>query len=102
MVHSVTLLVQAATELTGLSREELLSLKRKETGKARFAVMYAARALGYTSTDIGRRLGGRDHTTILSGAKRAQQFLDANDLRFTKLVTALLAVAYPQAPANGL
>jgi len=36
---------------------------------------------GMSLSQIGRRLGGRDHTTILSGIRKIQRQIDAGEAR---------------------
>lgn len=54
-----------AYQITGPSRAEVYAIPRQE-------VMRRAMDAGYSSTRIGRALGGRDHTTVLHGARRAR------------------------------
>lgn len=48
----------------------------KATRQARFCapraeIMLRAKKAGFSTTEIGRRLGGRDHTTIIHGQRAA-------------------------------
>ena len=61
-------------EITGGSRYARLV-------RARWAVMLALREAGWSSARIGRALGGRHHTTVLHGLKRAEA-LHATDAGF--------------------
>lgn len=60
---------------TGVTRGELLSDRRnKEVVFARQAVFYWSQRLTKMSLpEIGRRMGGRDHTTVLHGARTYPQ-----------------------------
>ena len=46
---------------------------------ARFAVCLAARRRGFSLAQIGRALGGRDHTTVLHSIRRADSLLGDAD-----------------------
>ena len=51
------------TELVSKSRERRIAWPRQEA-------MYMMRLQGFTLNQIGRYLGGRDHSTVLTGVKR--------------------------------
>jgi chromosomal replication initiator protein len=77
---SVKQIIERICRATGVSKYDVLSNRRNaELVFARHAVMYwACRRTGLSLPQIGRLLGGRDHTTILHGkrayvAKRAKQ-----------------------------
>lgn len=70
-------------ELTGQGRAQHVS-------RVRFAVMRTLRARGLSSPRIGALLGNRDHTTILSGLKRAEA-LYRSDVSFADLCDAVAA-----------
>lgn len=80
-VARVTLksIVRDVEDRTGVSLEQLNGTSRlQEIVRVRHYVFWRARcetALSYQ--EIGRRLGGRDHTTVLSGYRRFQAALDA-------------------------
>jgi chromosomal replication initiation ATPase DnaA len=66
------LMILAASRNHGLSVADLTGpSRRREIAWPRQGVMRAARLAGYSSTQIGRALGGRDHATVLYGAKAA-------------------------------
>lgn len=58
----------------GLSKEDLLSERRtRAVARPRQAAMYLAKHLTVRSyPDIGRRFGGRDHTTVLHAVRRIE------------------------------
>jgi len=60
-------IISAAAEHFGFSAHEIVSHRRQiEVIRARHVAMYLAREMTPMSLpDIGRRFGGRDHTTIL-------------------------------------
>ncbi len=66
---------RAVCEHYGLKREDLLSERRtRAVARPRQMAMYLAKSLTVRSyPDIGRRFGGRDHTTVLHGVKRIEQ-----------------------------
>ncbi|KKC27458.1 hypothetical protein WP12_03325 [Sphingomonas sp. SRS2] len=67
------------------------SLREIEHTRARWAIMWAARkSIGLSTPQIGRRLGGRDHTTVIHGLRRAEA-LRASHLPFRELTNALCA-----------
>lgn len=64
--------------------------------KVRFAVMWVSRiAFGYSTPKIARALGNRDHTTILTGIRRAES-LRATDTAFRAFTDGLLALFAPK------
>lgn len=85
----ITLLKYRVCKLTGVSLHELTGPGRLGyVCRARFALMRVASKKGYSTPQIGRALGGRDHTTILHGLKRAAE-LSAADREFAGLVRQL-------------
>ena len=58
---------------SGVTKRQLLGKTRKaEVCRARFAVMLALRHGGMSLPKIGQELGGRDHSTVFHGIKRAE------------------------------
>lgn len=59
----------------GIGKTEMMSQRRKgPTSGARHVVYYLARRLTLNSLQtIGRKLGDRDHTTILHGVRRIEE-----------------------------
>ena len=70
--HTVDEIQDAAAEAFGITREELLARDRTpRVAFARQVAMYLARELtDETLPAIGRRFGGRNHTTVLHAHKR--------------------------------
>jgi chromosomal replication initiator protein len=68
---SVEDVVAATAELYGLSTREIVARDRRPTvARARKVAIYLARELTDKSLpEIGRRLGGRDHSTILAAVR---------------------------------
>lgn len=68
--------------------------------RPRHVAMYLAKHLTLRSLpDIGRRLGGRDHTTILSGIRRIEQ-LRRSDPKLDEDITVLTALLAVKAAAT--
>ena len=73
--------IQAATcEVFGLSREELLSAGRsvRLTWPRQLAMYLARQHTGESLPSIARRFGGRNHTTVMHGCRRAAARLEAD------------------------
>jgi chromosomal replication initiator protein len=64
---SLSEIVDAATQEFGVPRDAVLGRdRRREVSRARQVAMYLARELTeHNLTEIGRGIGGRDHTTVL-------------------------------------
>ena len=73
--HTVDEIQAAAAETFGVSREEMLARGRTpRVAFARQVAMYLARELtDETLPSIGRRFGGRNHTTVLHAHRRISQ-----------------------------
>jgi chromosomal replication initiator protein len=65
-------IVDAAAREFGVSREDLLARNRRPAvATARHVAMYLARELtGHSLPEIGRGIGGRNHTTVLHAVNR--------------------------------
>jgi len=74
-VHTVAEIQSAAAEAFGVTRDEMLARDRTpRVAFARQVAMYLARELtDETLPAIGRRFGGRNHTTVLHAHKRISQ-----------------------------
>ena len=84
--------VTTAANMAGVSVAELLGNRRhRRLVEARWAVMAVYSAAGWSMPRIGRMIGGRDHTTIMSGLRQAEQ-LRRDDSQFAALVARLSAV----------
>jgi len=90
-------IVESAALLFKVSRPEILGESRaRKVVQARDAVAWVARlTAGYSSPRIGRELGGRDHSTILTALKRAEQWRDG-DGDYRQATDALLAWFTPK------
>ena len=75
---------------------DLLSARRaREVARPRQVAMFLAKRLTPRSLpDIGRRFGGRDHTTVMHAVKRIEELraddseLDADITRLTRIIDA--------------
>jgi chromosomal replication initiator protein len=74
----------------GLKLADFLSPRRaRNVARPRQVAMYLAKALTtHSLPDIGRRFGGRDHTTIIHGVRRIEELM-AEDAGFASEVEAL-------------
>lgn len=86
-------LVDRAVKITRIPRRDIIGpTKLHDACVVRFAVILAAREAGKSLTQIGRVLGGRDHTTILAAERRAREFERAEP-DFAELMRRLREVA---------
>lgn len=58
---------------------------------ARFALYKALRLRGWSTAKIGRAIGGRDHSTVLHGIKRAEHMME-RDPHFAAIVQQLAEI----------
>lgn len=73
--HSVARIVEAVCERSGITPEQVKGPRRShDVILARFAVCYLAHKQGYSYPFIGRRLGGRDHSTIRAAVEKARVY----------------------------
>ncbi len=82
---------KAASEYFGLKQADLISERRnRSVARPRQAAMWLAKQLTTRSLpDIGRRFGGRDHTTVLHAVRRIEA-LKADDPVLTRDLEALI------------
>jgi len=74
---------------TGVKVSEIRGASRSyHLCRPRWAVMAAMHRAGWSTPQIGHMLGGRDHTTVLHGIKRARE-LERTDARFAALLDAV-------------
>lgn len=82
-------LVERTAELTGIPRGKITGQDRTpDSCMARFAIVRVAKDEGKSYAQIGRVLGGRDHSTMFSGYQRAKEF-ERKDADFATLVRLL-------------
>lgn len=74
-------IVKEVSELTGVSVDEIKSNRRsKHIVRARFLIWWRARhETFYSLPEIGRRTGGKDHTTVLSGIRKFESALRSRE-----------------------
>ncbi|HWA63006.1 MAG TPA: DnaA/Hda family protein, partial [Caulobacteraceae bacterium] len=82
---------KAAAEHFGLKQADLLSERRtRSVARPRQAAMWLAKQLTTRSLpDIGRRFGGRDHTTVLHAVRRIDE-LRAGDAQLARDLETLI------------
>lgn len=82
---------RAVAKQFGVSMEELLSKRRaRAIARPRQVAMYLAKMLTTRSLpDIGRRFGGRDHTTVIHAVKRIDQLRAVDSGLNTNIETLL-------------
>jgi chromosomal replication initiator protein len=75
-----SVVLDAVAQCTNIPVEALVSSRReRQVAYARHLAMYLLRDVGHQSyAQIGRLLGGRDHTTVLHGFRRIEKLLDAD------------------------
>lgn len=81
-------IIEVVEQLTGITRDEMLSRSRKhDLVEARSVFAYAASSVGFSASAIGRYLL-RDHTTVLNLIKRAKDNKKTVDLvmRCTRMI----------------
>lgn len=84
----VSQLIDRAASVTQYSRTDIISVRREAPlCHVRFAIMKLAKERGVSLPRIGRALGDRDHTTVISGVRRAKQL--SNDPDFARLIADL-------------
>lgn len=90
-------IVEFASVAFAVSEGALLGPTRSaRASRARFAVAWVAHnAFGLSSTVIGRALGDRDHSTVLSSLRRAVEMRD-EDEEYRELTDRLLALVTPK------
>lgn len=76
--YPIRKIVEAVSEVTDVPVAEMLAEARSHHLLAlRWVVSRIARDDGYSLNEIGRAIGGRDHTTVLSGILTAGQHIKA-------------------------
>lgn len=91
-METLDALVRDVALAVGLPPSDICSRRRdKRRAFARHVVMFLAREMtDLTLADIGGRLGGRDHTTVLYGVRKMEARMRA-DPSVRELVTSLWA-----------
>ncbi len=98
-VRSISAVVEAWSEATGrpVSWQEMVSVRRsKPVCRARALVIWLARRhTSLSLPQIGRQMGGRDHTTILHNCRVIDALLAADDAETVAAVARLEAGLAP-------
>jgi len=83
-------IIDVAAQEFGVRREDLLARDRRpDVASARQVVMYLARELtDHSLPEIGRGIGGRNHTTVLHAVKRVNASI-RSDPRFKEAIDSL-------------
>ncbi len=78
-VNEVTRITQACAHHFGLRTSELLSpCRSKGVVRPRQIAMFLSNAAHKSLPDIGRRIGGRDHTTVLHGIRAIEALIKSD------------------------
>lgn len=86
-------IINVASRLWRIPAEDIKSKRQLRLfARPRQAICLIAGRQGYTATQIGNRLGGRDHSTILHSQKVAQHLM-RTDPGFAMLATELMLEA---------
>lgn len=80
--------IEVIAEFFNLTKEDILNEKRtKDVARARQIVMYFLRHhLNLSLKEIGKILGGRDHSTILHGIEKIENLLEVDENLREKIV----------------
>ena len=82
-------LVAFVAERLGILPEQLTGASRSvDLVRGRWAIMIVLSERGWSFPRIGAALGGRDHTTVMSGIRRGRA-MAASDAGFARLVAAV-------------
>ena len=81
-----------SAEITGPSRQSYVA-------RARFALCAALRERGASYPQIGKWLGGRDHTTIIHAVERAR-YIAERDQRYASAIERLADFEYKEEPCK--
>lgn len=94
--HPMVRLLSRVARATGVTVTDIRSERRPvDVVKARQIVFYVARTMTtYSLPEIGRRCGGRDHTTVLHGVRRVQAVVDRLNIKLPKSRVALAKVLW--------
>ena len=101
-MNAIRTITAAVAEIRGVALEDILSDRRSQRlVRPRHEAMYFAKALTPASLPaIGRRMGGRDHTTVLSGIRRVEDRI-ASEAGYGDEIEAMGAAIRQKLPATG-
>lgn len=80
--HPASSVIRAVADYYAVSPEDITSKKRDlKTARARHVVMYLLRQQNHCNlTDIGKILGGRDHSTVIHGCEKISSEISADSV----------------------
>lgn len=79
MKHSIQAITEVAGRLSYVSVKDLIGYGRfRHINRVRQAVFYVSTQEGHSSPQIAIAMGGRDHSTILHGARVAAEWAERN------------------------
>lgn len=90
--------VRAVADEFGVDRSEMVSDSRfRAVVRPRQVAMYVAKAVTPRSyPEIGRAIGGRDHTTVIHGVRKIAELIE-KDVEMAASVAAVIARFQPEA-----
>lgn len=96
---SVENVITAVGRFYGISRRDLISARRtSHIVRPRQVAMYLAKTLTLRSLpEIGRRMGGRDHTTVLHAVRKIDKLLET-DAALQAEIADLRGILAPEQP----
>jgi len=72
-------ILRAVSIETGFSIDELKGPSRlSDVARARYRAFWRLRQAGWSTVEIGRVMGGRDHSTVIAGLKRFEAMMVAD------------------------
>ena len=81
--------VRFASSLTGYTPQSIIGKSRmRVVVRVRFAVYLVAHEIGHSYPNIGKYIGGRDHSTVIYGVQQARLIAE-RDAKFAKLIADL-------------
>ena len=101
-MNAIRTITAAVADIRGVALDDILSDRRSQrVVRPRHEAMYFAKALTPASLPaIGRRMGGRDHTTVLSGIRRVEDRI-ASEAGYGDEIEAMGAAIRQKLPATG-
>lgn len=95
-VHPLRRLTTVVASATGVSYTDLRSHRRlTKFVKARQILFYIAKNTTHHSLpEIGRRLGGKDHTTVLHAVRKVQAIVDRLNIELPETAPEIAAVLW--------
>jgi len=89
-----------AVEVYGTTHKDILGTSRfREHVMPRFAIAYTFHFFGMGVSEIGRKLGGRDHSTVINALEKAEIHVKFTP-GFSEIIGELVDAASPGASAS--